>query len=172
MTASILINILHPSICIVSIVRIVSIKQLNLNSDVSYDAVLDTICSALEPTLGVVNACLPILQPVASKLSDGMILAWSKLRSSGGTSRGGLGSQESPVESSIKPKSGTFRPIPGDLYPLTDVTATKSHCSGPGRGSALDTEAEALYDDFDHHRGIEVKQYVGVKSTAVPKFQG
>ena len=172
MTASVLINILHPSICIVSIIRIVAIKQLNLNSDVSYDAVLDTICSALEPTLGVVNACLPILQPVASKISDATILAWSKLKSSGGTSRGGLGSQESSVETTVKPKSRTLRRIPGDLYPLTDVTATQSPCSGPGRGSALDTEAEALYDGFDHHRVIEVKQYVGVKSTAVPKFQG
>lgn len=169
---TVLINILHSSICIVSIIRIVSIKQVNLNSDFPYDGVLDTICSALEPTLGVVNACLPILQPAASKISDSTMLAWSKLRSSSGTSRGGLGSQETPSEPSVKPKSRSFRRIPGDLYPLTDVTATQSHCSGPGRGSAPDTEAEALYNDFDHHRGIEVKQFVGVESTAVFKPQG
>ena len=99
------------------------------------------------------------------------MLAWSKLRSSGGTSRGGLGSQETPFEPAVKPKSRSFRRIPGDLYPLTDVTATQSHCSGPGRASApdTDTDTEALHDDFDHHRGIEVKQYVGVESTAVSK---
>ena len=169
MTFTVLINTLHPSICIVSIFRIVSIKQLDLDSDLSYDSVPDRICSALEPTLGVVNACLPLLKPVASKMSDGTMLAWSKLRSSGGTSRGGLGFPETPFEPSVKPKSRTFRRIPGDLYPLTDVLATQSHCSGPGRRSATDPDTEALYDDSEHRRGIEVKQYVGVESTVVSK---
>ena len=170
MTFSFLMNTLHPSICIISVIRIVSIKQLDLDSDLSYDAVLDSVTSALEPTLGVVNACLPILQPVASKLSDGTMLAWSKLRSSGGTSRGGLGSQETPFEPSVKPKSRSFLRIPGDLYPLTDVIATQSHCSGPGRRSATDIDMEALHDDVEHHSGIEVKQYVGVESTAASKI--
>ncbi|KAK0515948.1 hypothetical protein JMJ35_001982 [Cladonia borealis] len=55
-------------ICIISIVRIDAINRLNY-SDITYSVVLDSICTALEPTLGVINACLPLLQPVVSKCS-------------------------------------------------------------------------------------------------------
>ena len=55
---------------------------------------LDDICTSLEPTLGVMNACLPVLQLVMSEFSGSKMLVWSKLRSSGGTPRKRLGSMD------------------------------------------------------------------------------
>ena len=121
----------NPSICIISIIRVVTLKRLNLSLDLTYDSVLDNICTSLEPTLGVINACLPLLRPVISKLSGSIINLRSKLSSSGGTPRQQLGSKETPFESSDRPKSRKLHRLPGDLYPLTDVTATQSHCTGP-----------------------------------------
>ncbi|KAF2649439.1 hypothetical protein K491DRAFT_549366, partial [Lophiostoma macrostomum CBS 122681] len=50
-------------ICGISMVRCYAINNLNF-SDVTYHVVLDTVVTALEPVLGVINACLPLLQPV------------------------------------------------------------------------------------------------------------
>ena len=76
-----------------------------MTGDVTYDVVLDSIMTALEPTLVIVNACLPILQPVMSKFLSTTVLAWSKLRSGGGTSRERLRSKSTAFESSFDRKS-------------------------------------------------------------------
>lgn len=167
---SVLITTLNSSICIISIIRLVAIKRLNLNSDVTYDIVLDDICTSLEPTLGIINACLPVLQPVLSKLSGSTIFSWSKWKSSRRTSRGWLGSKKTPIELSNESKSGKFHRLPADLYPLTDVTATaQSHCCGPAQQTASDRDVDSWNDEFDHRPGIKVKQRVGVISTEAPR---
>ena len=157
---------LNSSICAISIIRVVSIKRLSLSADVTYHLVLDNICSSLEPTLGVMNACLPVLQPVISKFSGSTMLVWSKLRPSAGTSRERLGSKGTPFEPSNDSKSRRFHRIPGDLYPLTDVTATQSHYIGPDHQTGLNEDANYLHDELENHSGIEVKHHVGVGSTA------
>ena len=140
----------------VSIVRIFAIR-----------AIFDRFVIALEPTLGVINACSPVIQPVVCKIFDGTILAWSKLTSTGGTSGGGFRSKGHPSSLQLSSSSGGFRRLPADLYPLTDVTATRSYASGPARQSASDTNMKALNGESDHHTGIEVKWYIGVESTAI-----
>lgn len=156
------------SICVISIVRIVAIKELDLSSDVTYDLVLDDVTTALEPTLGVINACLPILQPVVSKFSGSTMLVWSKWRSSGGTSRERLGPKGTPLEPPNDSKPRKFHRLHADLYPLTDVTATQSHCTGPGHQMDSNGDTDSVDDELDNHSGIKVKQHVGVKSTAAP----
>ena len=156
------------SICIISIVRVISIHRLDYQ-DVTYSLVLDNICTSLEPTLGVINACLPILQPVVSKVCGSTVFAWSKnWKSSGGSSRGRLwlkGSHEPSGHSN----TDRFRQPPGDLYPLTNLTGTESHISGPGRRAASDKDTDSIYE-LEAHSGIKVKQHVGVYSTVVPGF--
>ena len=165
----VLITALNPSICITSTIRVITIKNVDY-SDITYNNILDDICSSLEPTFGVINACLPILQPVMSKVSDSTIVAWSKWKSSGGTSRGWLRTQGTPFEPSDGyPKSRRFHRLPADPYPLTDITASQSHCSGPGHQTASDTDMEALNDELDHHTGIKVKQSVGIESKLAPQ---
>ncbi|KAF1992982.1 hypothetical protein P154DRAFT_382808, partial [Amniculicola lignicola CBS 123094] len=54
-------------ICVISIIRCHTINHLDF-LDVTHGVVLDMICTTLEPTLGIINACLPLLQPVVSKV--------------------------------------------------------------------------------------------------------
>ncbi|MCJ1421896.1 hypothetical protein MMC32_008263 [Xylographa parallela] len=59
-------------ICVLSAIRINAIATLDY-TDFSYSVVPDGIYSVLEPCLGVINASLPILQPVVNKLSKGLL---------------------------------------------------------------------------------------------------
>jgi hypothetical protein len=45
-------------------------------NDFSYSVVPDGIYSALEPCLGVANACLPVLQPVAAKMTHSRLFSY------------------------------------------------------------------------------------------------
>jgi hypothetical protein len=127
------------SICVISIVRCIAIANLNL-TDVTYDVVLDNICTALEPTLGCINACLPLLQPVASSIAGSSALSWLKSLTSNMTSRRRLRSNESGGSkpwhghSEKTDSTGGYshrHPHQGAsdmsrLYPLTDVTITRT----------------------------------------------
>jgi hypothetical protein len=66
-----------PSICIISAFRIASIAHLDF-ADFTFSLVDDGIFSALEPCLGIVNACLPVMQPVFAKFSRGKAFTWTR----------------------------------------------------------------------------------------------
>lgn len=161
---------LNLRICAISIVRIFAIKRLLLSADVTYHGVLDDITTALEPTLGVINACLPVLQPVVSKLSATTSLVWSMWRSSGAsTSHERLRNKGTTSEHTNDPKPTKFHRLPADLYPLTDITATHSDCTGPGNQTDSNRDGDSIDDELENHSGIKVKQHVGVKSTIAPR---
>lgn len=65
------------SICIVTALRIYSIARLDF-TDVSYNMVSANIWSSLEPCLGIVNACLPVLQPALAKTFGFDALEWTQ----------------------------------------------------------------------------------------------
>lgn len=99
-TTSVLTRFCFHSICIISILRIVSIQNLN-EADFTYSVSLIGIWSFLEPSLGIVSACLPVMQPVLSKISTASVISWTKnLGSKNATSKaqfwgnGGSGSTE------------------------------------------------------------------------------
>ncbi|KAI1277328.1 hypothetical protein F5Y07DRAFT_407791 [Xylaria sp. FL0933] len=54
-------------ICIISLFRIIALRNWDLN-DVTFGSAQISIYSSLEPTLGVVNACLPTIKPALYKL--------------------------------------------------------------------------------------------------------
>ncbi len=55
-------------VCVMTILRIVSVIQLIANnSDFTYSVVDDALWSTLESTLGIITACLPVLGPVLEK---------------------------------------------------------------------------------------------------------
>lgn len=58
---------LSPSVCTITILRIISILQLNF-SDLSYNIVTATIWGCLEPCIGIMSACLPVLPPLLARL--------------------------------------------------------------------------------------------------------
>ena len=110
-------------ICVLSVVRVVAISKLDF-ADATYNIVLDNIMSALEPTLGVINACLPLLQPIIPKVSETKIVTWFRslttLRSSGT----GL-SKTVSKQPSGESKSHHFERLTPDLYPLSDFSTTQ-----------------------------------------------
>lgn len=62
-------------ICILSAIRVSSIAALDYN-DFTHSVVPDAIYSVLEPCLGVINASLPILQPVASRIAKSRVYSY------------------------------------------------------------------------------------------------
>lgn len=154
--SSVLIISLIPSICILSIVRVVAIKRLNLSLDLTYDSVSNNIYTSLEPTLGVINACLPLLRPVFSKLSGNMMTIRYKRRSNGGILRENRGSKEPPVEPFNEPKSRKFHLSPDEIYPLTDLTATQSHCTGPDLELSSNDDANSLQEGLESPSDDEI----------------
>ena len=58
---------LSPSVCTITILRIISLLQLNF-SDLSYNIVTATIWGCLEPCIGIMSACLPVLPPLLARL--------------------------------------------------------------------------------------------------------
>ena len=59
-------NELSPRICVFSALRIVAVVRLD-PLDFTYSSVPDIIYGGLEVQLGIINACLPMLQPLVSK---------------------------------------------------------------------------------------------------------
>ena len=62
-------------ICVLSAVRVSAIANLDYE-DFSYSVVADGVYSVLEPCLGVINASLPVLQPVADKIGHSRMFSF------------------------------------------------------------------------------------------------
>lgn len=73
-------------ICIISILRVKYLTDLDLHN-ITYCIAPEGFFTLLEPTLGIVSACLPIVQPAITKLSRKMTLPFSTVRS--GSSKAG-----------------------------------------------------------------------------------
>ena len=59
------------SVCITTIMRIVAVVQFSTpaaKADFTYTVTNDALWSFLEPSLGIVNVCLPVLPPVLKKV--------------------------------------------------------------------------------------------------------
>ena len=111
------------SICIITILRIVSVVNLN-PKDLSYSAIDDAIWSELEPCLGIINACLPVIPPVVSQISRLAVSRWRLWSRSGSTAQdthagpsfAGQGLRPSDTE------ARSFRRLEEDDYPLTKMS--------------------------------------------------
>ncbi len=76
-----LLTIVPSRICIISLQRVLWLQRWDLK-DLTYTDAPGACWSTLEPTLGVVNACLPIMRPVLRKLFHSGIFSWSTKASS------------------------------------------------------------------------------------------
>ncbi|MCJ1323103.1 hypothetical protein MMC15_008455 [Xylographa vitiligo] len=68
-----LIPFLNHSVCIISILRIISLFSITL-LDLTYTKVPTDIYSFLEPSLGIICACLPILRPFFDRIVSSSLL--------------------------------------------------------------------------------------------------
>lgn len=56
------------SICIISLLRVITVANWNMN-DITYSASDVSVYSVLEPTLGIINVCLPTIRPAMLALA-------------------------------------------------------------------------------------------------------
>ncbi|MCJ1263085.1 hypothetical protein MMC22_002955 [Lobaria immixta] len=110
---------LSERICIISAFRIKSIADLDFK-DFTYSLINDGIWSALEPFLGIVNACLPILQPVIAKV--GKTSLFSRTRGSSKASNSKASSDQNSTKPFHSDESDTknFHRLYNHVYPLED----------------------------------------------------
>ncbi|ROW06270.1 hypothetical protein VPNG_08079 [Cytospora leucostoma] len=80
-------------ICIMSLMRVIWLANWNL-ADLTYTETAGSIYSVLEPTLGVVNACLPTLRPAMNEIFGSRPLSWTRRGSSNKNLPGETSSQE------------------------------------------------------------------------------
>ncbi|CAG8895691.1 unnamed protein product [Penicillium egyptiacum] len=67
-------------VCITSIVRLVSLKQIAESSDPTYDNVGAASWSAIECNTGIICACLPTLKPLVARIFPGMVSTFNASR--------------------------------------------------------------------------------------------
>ena len=110
-------------ICIITVLRIVSVANLDLN-DISYSGIDDAILSELEPCLGIINACLPVIPPVVSQKFRPAISKW-KIWSRSGSTAQNTHAGAPFVRQGLRPgdsEAKNFRRLEEDVYPLTDMS--------------------------------------------------
>lgn len=105
--------------------------------DITYSITPMALWTGLEPTLGVINACLPVIQPVVQTVLNSSLFS----RSASG-SRSSKTSKLWSLSNSSKARrrkdlsggggdEGTFHRVDDPSYPLTENVGTLTHISGP-----------------------------------------
>ncbi|PVI01621.1 hypothetical protein DM02DRAFT_627521 [Periconia macrospinosa] len=120
---------LGGGICIISILRVIYVAKMDL-TDFAYASVDLSIWSVLEPTLGIVNACLPVLRPIIARLMNSPAFVWARTTVWGSTKSASQGTELTfdknrksgwkGMLSSNKPDAKDFKKI-RDPYALDTV---------------------------------------------------
>lgn len=116
-------------ICIITLLRIIIINDMDL-TNFTYGAAALARWSVLEPTLGIVNACLPLMRPVIQKFHKANILSWIKCtkgarKESSSKRRWFNGSKWTSGDTDETDKQ-SFRRLADHLYPLEDDPVVRS----------------------------------------------
>ncbi|CAP98684.1 Pc22g13960 [Penicillium rubens Wisconsin 54-1255] len=68
------------SVCVTSVIRLVSLKKIAESSDPTYDNVGAASWSAIECNTGIICACLPTLKPLVARIFPGMVSTFNASR--------------------------------------------------------------------------------------------
>ncbi|MCJ1444783.1 MAG: hypothetical protein MMC23_005285 [Stictis urceolatum] len=114
---------LGAAICCITAVRLKFINEIDV-TDITFSQVKFNIFAALEPLLGIINACLPVLPPVFAKFWSSSAFMSARRRTAGNSApenqfKKGYGAKSSGLVST----TSTGRPFERleDEYPLTSV---------------------------------------------------
>lgn len=126
-------------ICIVSLLHILWLNGWDLN-DLTYTVTPGAIYSVLEPTLGIVNACLPTMKPAIKRVFH------TKAFDQSSTSADTSGSQNSKNSTWKTPyltgtATHTFQPLDEDV-PLTNIQGGLFQDSVPINGNQISVTRE------------------------------
>ena len=126
-----------PSACIITAIRIITVNNLkNGNLDYTIAAGFDALWTTLEPDLGIILACVPVMQPVQRKFKGYLYGLASRFK---GRSDRSLRSSSVKISDEKPPKRPT---TVSRLYPLSSYDRT---VDGTDSGTSL--------EQFDVERG-------------------
>ncbi|KAF2455726.1 hypothetical protein BDY21DRAFT_350155 [Lineolata rhizophorae] len=149
-------------ICVISLLRTIYVPTIDL-ADFHYSAATFGRWSVLEPTLGVINACLPVMRPVLVRFVrttrgcwPKVLLACSRTDSSQADLQEPSGSSKRESEGSTKASKdkgakGGALPTVDRLYPLEtiEVTSTIRRESKAWTGSPIESPHNAVIEGGD-----------------------
>ncbi|KAI1496432.1 hypothetical protein F5X99DRAFT_400466 [Biscogniauxia marginata] len=108
-------------ICVMSLLRILWLQEWDL-SDLTYGVGPGTIWSGLEPTLGIVNACLPTINPALTRIFGRGLLGRTGTPYVGNSKNSGQSrSQERRLPPGIRDTHGQGFERLDDDVPLTNI---------------------------------------------------
>ena len=120
-----------PSACIITALRIVTVNSFK-NGDIDYFTGFDALWATLESDIGIILACVPVMQPVQSKFKEYLYSIASGFKS---TSHRSLGS----FSVKIRNKKPLKEPI----------TVSRSYPLSSSDGIVDRTEPGTSLDQFD-----------------------
>ena len=135
-------------ICIVSILRIKYLNELNPH-DITYSIAPLGLFTLLEPTLGIISACLPVIRPVINNLLKKPTLPTSSEYLTSKASR------SAPARHSSHGPNGGFAPkrfqrLDDHAYPLTNRYSNFNEVGGSANDACSrdqDVEEQAYVSD-------------------------
>lgn len=145
-------------ICIITILRIKYLNDLDLHN-ITYSIAPEGLFTLLEPTLGIISACLPVVRPVLNKLSKNAPIPSTE-------QYGSKSARAASARHSSHGQNGGFAPkrfqrLDDYAYPLTDTYRNFNDVAGP--------ENDASSGDQDVEEHAYVSDPSGQKNAIVVK---
>ena len=118
-------------ICVISAIRVVSLARWDF-SDISWGMWKVAVWSTLEPTLGIINCCLPVLNPVAETVHSSAM--WAKCIGKKSSTPQGRTSHHKALyrdggENDVE--TGRFKRLADHSFPLENISGTTYDDSSP-----------------------------------------
>ncbi|MCJ1385515.1 hypothetical protein MMC17_008638 [Xylographa soralifera] len=139
--------------CVTTIIRIFAVEGLDMNN-IGYTSSFDWIWCVIELNISLIVACLPILQPVWSRLGEYLSHISSRRSQSHSWYSG-----STRIRDKKAPLQVPRRPVEDQLYPLSGLdgitNVSVSHSEG-------DLESFKDYNDVSGLNQIEIKRGFGL----------
>ncbi|KAI1866346.1 uncharacterized protein JN550_007734 [Neoarthrinium moseri] len=132
-------------ICVLSLLRVLWLWNWDL-TDMTYTVTPGAIYSVLEPTLGVVNACLPVIRPSLQRIFGKGTLNWTKKDPDGSDASQTFGSRQRHTLTGGKDaKHGDFVRLADDIS-LSNIRAAPNHPRNLAERDAIRVNREWTVD--------------------------
>lgn len=121
----------------ITILRVVYLHTLDL-VDFTYSSAMLCVWSVLEPTLGIVNACLPLVRPATDKLYREGLLWFKRFTEKLRSEHRLLHVSPQPLSPPNDPHAKNFYRLYNHLYPLENLDGSQNLFSTSAEASDLE----------------------------------
>lgn len=136
-------------ICVLSLLRVHWLATWDL-TDLTYTETPGAIYSVLEPTLGVVNACLPTIRPAVIQIMGPNVLNWTKREPESNGSAEKLNNRGRKHGGSVKGNLTREFERLEDEFPLNDVVIQGDQGTRHANGNSITVNREFRLNSSTH----------------------